>query len=900
MMGKTLSILAVVLAVIAGMSIYPYNPINGIAAGVAAFLLVEVISLRRRISALEEKQRQASKTAGMEDAPPTRVASLERPSQGAPSMPPVSVTPAPTRERPAVHTGQRSPKVPVVHTVTEKRLLDLMSPVFSYFSGGNLVLKIGIVVLFFGVAFLLKYAAQRNLIPIEFRLIGVAGGGIALLAIGWFLRRKHQGYGLGLEGGGIGILYLVVFAAAKLYHLLPLPLALVVMIALVGLSCTLAVLQESRSLAVSGSIGGFLAPVLMSTGSGSHVMLFSYYALLNSGILGIAWFQAWRELNLVGFIFTFGIAALWGASAYQPQFFATTEPFLLLFFLMYAAISVLFALRQPLQLRGFIDGPLVFGLPIIATGLQFYLVRDFRYGMALSVLTLGLFYLSLARLLWHRMAHEMRLLTEAFLALGVVFGSLAIPLGLDHQWTTAAWALEGAAMIWVGVRQQRKLARLFGVLLQLGAALTFVDKAVYPVDSLLFGNQFFLGCGLIAAAALFSGYQLATNQEKCRSWETKLPLFLLTWGLIWWYFGGVRDLDRHLLSRALPVAILLFTCGTTLLCMIAVLRLRWRQLSLSLLLLLPIMILTVPSQMMARGAGSLLADYGWIAWPLAFCLQYALLFRCATNLPGRILPAWHALTLWLLLFVLTFQVAWQVDTIPHLAEAWTMASWGLVPTAFLFALEFRGNRLAWPVVRLAATYHGLGSGVPLFVLLLGCLLSFSLNGSPAPLAYIPVFNPLELAELALILLLGLRVVRRAAQQPATESKLLARLFTGWLPAVLLFLLLNVITARCAHFFSGVSYNADALFASTVFQTAIAALWSILAMAMTVGGAKKGKRRIWLGGSVLLAMVVFKLFVIDLSGTGTIGRIVSFLVVGLLMLIIGFFAPLPPKTAENSR
>jgi uncharacterized membrane protein len=60
-----------------------------------------------------------------------------------------------------------------------------------------------------------------------------------------------------------------------------------------------------------------------------------------------------------------------------------------------------------------------------------------------------------------------RLLVEAFLALGMVFTTLAIPLAFDGRWTSAAWALEGAAIVWVGVRQQRLLARLFGILLQL-------------------------------------------------------------------------------------------------------------------------------------------------------------------------------------------------------------------------------------------------------------------------------------------------------------------------------------------------------------------------------------------------------------------------------------------------
>ena len=73
----------------------------------------------------------------------------------------------------------------------------------------------------------------------------------------------------------------------------------------------------------------------------------------------------------------------------------------------------------------------------------------------------------------------------------------------------------------------------------------------------------------------------------------------------------------------------------------------------------------------------------------------------------------------------------------------------------------------------------------------------------------------------------------------------------------------------------------------------------LALALTVGGAKKEQRTIWLTGAALLALVVLKIFTVDLAGTGTIGRIVSFLVVGLLMLVIGFFAPLPPKKTEQS-
>ncbi len=586
-------ILIALFIAFSGMFLSPRTPLPALLTAVAAYLVFEVLALRRRLAALEEtmtKMRQATQAQEpLAKAPPVAASASEKEEY----QPEVPLGP----DRPAVgHAHSVSPSLPPQPTPAWGHLGRLLQSLSRYCTQGNPVLKIGMVIVFFGVAFFLKYAAQRNLIPIELRLSGVALGGIGLLVLGWVLRRKHEIYGLGLEGGGIGVLYLCVFAAAKLYHLLPYPLALAVMIGLVGLSCAMAVLQDARGLATAGSIGGFLAPVLLSTGTGSHVLLFSYYALLNCGILGIAWFKAWRELNLIGFVFTFGIGAFWGASAYVPDFFATTEPFLILFFLMYTAVAVLFAHRQPLQLRGFIDGPLVFGLPVVTGGLQACLVRDMPYGLALSALALGFFYIVLTRLLWRRLAGEMRQVTEAFLALGAVFASLAIPFGLDPEWTTAAWALEGAAMIWVGTRQNRKLARLFGLMLQAGAALTFVAHSDHSGVSLLFANRFFLGCALIAVAALFSSFWLERGADGLQTWEKTGAPLLMAWGLAWWYCGGYRELEHGLDWNALAPAFLLFACMTTAGLGLIVRRFRWHEAAKGLLLLLPIMALTLASQ----------------------------------------------------------------------------------------------------------------------------------------------------------------------------------------------------------------------------------------------------------------------------------------------------------------
>ena len=153
------------------------------------------------------------------------------------------------------------------------------SALWNFFFGGNALVRFGVIVLFFGVAFLLKYASEHIEVPIEARLIGVALGAIVMLAIGWRLRLSRPGYGLIIQGGGVGLLYLTVFAAFRLYQLLPAGLVFALFTAMAIFSAMLAVLQDSRSLAAMAVTGGFLAPLLASTGGGSHVMLFSFYAL---------------------------------------------------------------------------------------------------------------------------------------------------------------------------------------------------------------------------------------------------------------------------------------------------------------------------------------------------------------------------------------------------------------------------------------------------------------------------------------------------------------------------------------------------------------------------------------------------------------------------------------------
>src|SRR5690606_20671708 len=128
--------------------------------------------------------------------------------------------------------------------------------------------------------------------------------------------------------------------------------------------------------------------------SGNHIALFTYYAVLNLGVFAIAWFRTWRVLNVLGFVLTFGITTLWRVGSYETADRVSADAFLILFFLMYLAVSILNCVRQPPTLKGYVSGALVFGLPIVAFALHASIVVGVEYALAWSALITGAFYLA--------------------------------------------------------------------------------------------------------------------------------------------------------------------------------------------------------------------------------------------------------------------------------------------------------------------------------------------------------------------------------------------------------------------------------------------------------------------------------------------------------------------------
>ena len=423
--------------------------------------------------------------------PPAPVAAPVAAPVPRPDEPVVAATPAPARvATPPRAAAAAPPAVP---------LRDRLPPVVSrWIFGGNTIVKVGVLILFLGLAFLLRYTAERVTVPVQFRYMGVALVGVVLTFLGWRLRDRKDAaggsdYGLILQGAGIGVFYLTALGALHLNPLLSANAAFAFMALVSVAGALLAVKQDAPWLAFISVAEGFAAPVLVGGGSGAYMPLMTYMALLDMGILAMAWFKAWRPLNLVGAVATSALAGAWAHLHYVDADYAGVQAFLVFFFLLFTVTGMLFARRAlaagdapspdlPLAARaadalhqvGRVDSTLTFGVPLAAFSLQYLLVRDMHWGPAWAACAFAFFHILLGGALMRGRHARYALLGEAHVIVGTIFGTLAIPLALQGVWTGATWAIEAAGMYWLGARQRRTYARAFALVVMLGAALRLV------------------------------------------------------------------------------------------------------------------------------------------------------------------------------------------------------------------------------------------------------------------------------------------------------------------------------------------------------------------------------------------------------------------------------------------
>jgi uncharacterized membrane protein len=630
---------------------------------------------------------------------------------------------------------------------------------------------------------------------------------------------------------------------------------------------------------------------------------------------------------VLGFAATFIIGGAWGVTRYTPEHYASSQAFLILFLLFYVGIALAWARRRPPRFNDAVDTSLVFGAPLAAFAMQYALVKDMPFGTAFSALALGLFYIGLAAVL-RRAGKAQPLLVATFVALATIFGTLAIPFALSGTWTSAAWAFEGAGIVWVGLRQQRALAWRFGLLVQVGAWIAFLQAHGDPV--VRGGSHdlpgLLLGTALLATAAAITSWLLRTGDAGQRIASRAMLAGAGAWwylSALWWAAASLARLSSDIVfnpidasTGSLQVALYTVLASASALAVCAATRkLAWSALRW----------LSVPAWVVLTAAsGAMLDDlYGYFSWPtLPQALAWGVAWLCGDILLRRwqvlqwpMAATWHkALHLlrvgapWLMLWPLASPLiadwlmpgqaerdlltlsGWRVSgSWSHFIPAWLM-----MLGVFWVAARSRAN--AWPAAPLGAWYRQvLVPAAAGWFMLLALFWNLQQNGAMAPLPYLPVLNPLDLST-AFALLLWMashRLWRHGQAAGAAQPQIIALMpriaafaAWGWL---------NMILLRTAAHYLGIDYRIDALAESTFIQAMLSLAWSISALVIMRRAGKHpfaDARKLWMLGAVLLAAVVGKLFLVDLSNTGTIARIVSFVGVGLLMVVIGYLAPYP--------
>ncbi|HJS35415.1 MAG TPA: DUF2339 domain-containing protein, partial [Pseudoxanthomonas sp.] len=496
---------------------------------------------------------------------------------------------------------------------------------------------------------------------------------------------------------------------------------------------------------------------------------------------------------------------------------------------------------------------------------------------------LGILYAALSWTLRRRTNYDA--LAQSYALLAVGFATLSVPLALSAQATACVFALEGAALAWLGLRQSRLLPQLTGAGLQLAAAAAFfisrADAASWHGTTAvapMFANAAFMSALLIAVAGFASAWAY-----RMRGRGVALVYYL--WALAWWLGNGMVEIDAYLGRRDEPDAMLAFVALTGWLA--AEVHRRRPATALAWTTLVALASAAPLALWQTDAHQQPFAGHGAWAW-LAYAVLGVRSLMCLRDSEHRLAGA--AQFVWWLVWplVASLLLAWLPGHVEGMGDGWQA---GLIALPWLVVVALALFRWRWLAAPLGERFDGWRTpllGVLFTALGLWWLVSLFLAGHARPLPWIPALNPLELAQLATLVLLLRWWMPDTRVLPPARIVLLSSLAFVWITSVVL---------HAVHHWGGVPWN-DSLVSASLAQTSLTVTWSVLGVLGWVIGSRRGQRMLWLGGAVLMGVVLAKLVFVDRQHLGNLLGIGSFIAYGLLCTVVGYLAPAPPRRVDN--
>ena len=390
----------------------------------------EIIELRREIKALKDVPQQYQE-----------VKVSPEPLQGEKPGPTAASIPREVRDK-------RASSIPKEPSALAKN--------WEKFIGENLINKIGIAIIVLGVAIGAKYAIDNDLVNPLTRIILGYLSGLILLVFAIKLKVKYGTFSAVLLGGALAILYFISFAAHDFYALIPQPLAFALMVVFTAFAVLAALQYNLQVIAHTGLVGAYAVPFLLSNESGNALVLFTYMAIINSGILFIAFKRDWKKLYYVAFGISWLIFSVWAIASFKwDEHLATGLIFNAIFFITFYIILLAYKAVKGEQFK--VDGIILLLVnSFVFYAFGYYFLESHEVGgRLLGVFTLvnAVIHFIVGLMLYKRKLADKSLFY--FVAgLVIVFVTITIPVQLDGSWVTLLWAGEAALLFWIGRTKQ--------------------------------------------------------------------------------------------------------------------------------------------------------------------------------------------------------------------------------------------------------------------------------------------------------------------------------------------------------------------------------------------------------------------------------------------------------------
>ena len=393
-------------------------------------------------------------------------------------------------------------------------------PDMERFIGENLMSKVGIGILVLGIAFFVKYAIDQEWIgEIGRVLIGLLSGSI-LVGCAHYLKKTYKAFSSILVGGGLAVYYFTTSIAFHEYHIISQNLAFGVMIVTTLFSVLLSLSYNRKELAVLALLGGFLSPFMVSSDSGSYIVLFSYILILNTGMIALGFYKKWRLVNMLSYFFTI---LLFGGWALSETIFTTSSDALggaifgFIFYLQFIIMNVIYNVRKGEQFKGK-EFMLLLSNSAVFYGLCMLLLDDYDGGSMKGVFTGVMAAINFAILLILKKRSGVdKNVIYLFIGMILSFISLIAPVQLSGNHITIFWALEAVMLVYMAKQSNIKLMKQAAILIQAAALISWTRDLIdvytgYQMMDIVF-NKGFMTSALVIASMLATCLIIRKDKE---------------------------------------------------------------------------------------------------------------------------------------------------------------------------------------------------------------------------------------------------------------------------------------------------------------------------------------------------------------------------------------------------